>query len=177
MVDTETVIHVIQGQHRVSDRPGDILATVLGSCIAVCLHDPLRRIGGINHFLLPGAGPAEGTNVKYGAHAMETLVNAMLRAGAARERLVAQIYGGANIFAGLGRIGDANAAFAQDYVRCEGFSLQAADTGGHLGRRLRFRPALGIAQVQDIDPDLPELRRSETTACAPPSPATRVELF
>lgn len=173
----ETVIHVTQGRYRISDRPGDVLCTVLGSCIAACLHDPVRRIGGMNHFLLPGADPSDTGNVKYGAHAMEQLINALLRAGADRGRLEAQIYGGANTVPRLGRIGDGNAAFARDFMACEALPLRAADTGGTAGRRLCFDPVTGLARVKVIAPDLPELNGNENRASEPPDPATGIEFF
>lgn len=141
------VIHIIQGEFRVSDDPGIELATVLGSCVAACLHDPVRRIGGMNHFLLPGNDPQAGQNIKYGAHSMEQLINAMLRAGAQRNRLQAQLFGGGNVVAGLSGIGERNARFARDFVRDEGLSLVGEDLGGKTGRRLRFVPATGAARV------------------------------
>lgn len=170
-------IHIIQGQFHVSDRPDDVLSTVLGSCVAACLHDPLRRIGGMNHFLLPGNDPNAGNNVKYGAHSMEQLINAMLRAGAGRDRLEAHIFGGGNVVAGLGRFGDMNAAFAREFVRQEGFALRTVDTGGLVGRRLRFQPASGAAWVVRLDPADTALTRGETVPPNPPAASCSVELF
>lgn len=177
MAEEERLIHVLQGEHRVSAEPGLILSTVLGSCVSVCLRDPARAIGGLNHFLLPGADPSTGRDVKYGAHAMELLVNAMLRAGAERGRLEGQIYGGANVYAKLGRIGEANALFARAYLRTEGFRLLAEDTGGRVGRRLRFDPRTGIARVQYLDAAQPELSPGRARRAVIPTAAAGVELF
>lgn len=174
---TERVTHVTQGHFRVSDRPGELLCTVLGSCIAACLHDPVRRIGGMNHFLLPGADPSDLGNVKYGSHAMEQLINALLRAGADRGRLQARIYGGGNVVAGLGRIGGANAAFAREFMAYEGIALVADDTGGAVGRRVRFDPAAGTARVFPIDPAQVTERPDMTRPVAGPRAGRGVELF
>lgn len=171
------VIHVLQGQYRVSDGPDDELTTVLGSCVAACVFDPFRKIGGMNHFLLPGNDPAAGNNIKYGAHSMEQLINAMLRAGANRNRLEVQLFGGANVVPGLGRIGDSNAGFARDFVRQEGFILRDTDTGGKFGRRVRFRPATGAARVEKVDPARSDLQRSEQVVRRPRPPVCSVELF
>ncbi|KRS18886.1 chemotaxis protein CheD [Roseovarius indicus] len=171
------VIHIIQGQYRVSDRPDDEMTTVLGSCVAACVFDPFRKIGGMNHFLLPGNDPSAGNNIKYGAHSMEQLINAMLRAGAHRNRLEVQLFGGGNVVSGLGRIGDSNAQFARDFVRQEGFILRGADTGGRFGRRLRFRPATGIARVERVDPSGGEVQRTEKVVRRPRTPSGSVELF
>lgn len=56
---TERRIHVGQGEHLVTSDPNVVLSTVLGSCVAMCLRDPVAGVGGMNHFLLPeGAGSA-----------------------------------------------------------------------------------------------------------------------
>ena len=171
------VIHIIQGQFRTSDSPDTEMTTVLGSCVAARLFDPLRKIGGMNHFLLPGNDPSAGNNIRYGAHSMEQLINAMLRAGALRHRLEVQLFGGANVVQGLSRIGDSNAAFARDFVRQEGFTLRGADTGGTFGRRLRFRPATGVARVERVDPARADIPPTELPARRPAPPACSVELF
>ena len=171
------VIHIIQGQFRVSDNADTEMTTVLGSCVAACLYDPFRKIGGMNHFLLPGNDPSAGNNVRYGAHSMEQLINAMLRAGAHRNRLEVQLFGGANVVQGLSRIGDSNATFARDFVRQEGFILRGADTGGTFGRRLRFRPATGAARVERVDAARVDITRVDQPVQRPRPPASSVELF
>ena len=173
----ETVIHVTQGRYQISDRPGDVLCTVLGSCIAACLHDPVRRIGGMNHFLLPGTDPAETGNVKYGAHAMEQLINALLRAGPIAAGWKHKSTAAPIPSSGLAGSGTANAAFTRNFMACEGLPLRAADTGGTAGRRLYFDPVIGIARVKLIAPDLPELRQNENRVSGPPDAATGIELF
>ena len=174
---TQNLIHVTQGQFRVGTGAEDVLTAVLGSCVAVCLHDPLRRVGGMNHFLLPGSDPAAGSNVKYGAHSMEQLVNAILRGGASRSRLEAHVFGGANVVRGLSKIGESNAVFAQDFIRREGFVLRKADTGGNSGRRVYFRPTNGATWVELLDPTGTDVQQSERIPQRPPKPACSVELF
>jgi chemotaxis protein CheD len=98
--------HVIQGEQAVSDDADTTLQTVLGSCVAACLHDPVRRIGGMNHFLLPDDGT--GTDMRYASAAMERLVNELLKNGADRGRLQAKLFGGASIMSNLPDIGRSN---------------------------------------------------------------------
>lgn len=74
-------VHVIQGDHRISGDPDAVLTTVLGSCVAACLHDPVRRIGGMNHFLLPDMPGAH--DIRFASAAMEQLVNSLLKLGGA----------------------------------------------------------------------------------------------
>jgi chemotaxis protein CheD len=171
------VIHVVQGQFRVSDHGTVEMTTVLGSCVAACLHDPVRGIGGMNHFLLPGEDPRSGQCVKYGAHSMEELINALLRAGAQRHRLEARLFGGANVVKGLQRIGDSNASFARDFVRQEGFALRQADLGGTTGQRVRFAPATGQARVERLDPVRDTLPPAQMRPARAPVSTGSVELF
>jgi len=173
----KNLIHIAQGQFRVTGAANDVLITVLGSCVAVCLHDPLCRIGGMNHFLLPGSDPATGRNIKYGAHSLEQLVNAMLQAGAHHCRLEAHVFGGASMVKGLGKIGECNANFALDFIRQEGFVLRSEDTGGHSGRRLCFRPVAGEIQVEMLDPTSKDIQQGENPERQAPMPKSSFELF
>lgn len=171
------VIHVIQGQFAISADPGDTMTTVLGSCIAACLHDPIARLGGMNHFLLPGTDPGATKNVKYGAHSMEQLINAMLRAGAQKSRIEAHVFGGGNVVKGLSRIGDGNSVFAVDFIRSEGFALRTNDTGGSSGRRLRFHPTSGKSEVRLLQDSVASLQKTEIVRQPKPASTGEVELF
>ena len=80
-----------------SERP---IATILGSCVAVCFYDPKLRLAGMNHFLLPGRSKSASDDVDImlaGDYSMEILLNAMLSKGAAKERIIAKAFGGGNI--------------------------------------------------------------------------------
>ena len=147
-------ITLVQGEHVAVARPGAVIATLLGSCIAVCLHDAAAHVGGMNHFLLgePGADQhvRPGELSRYGIHAMELLINAMMKAGAERGRLRANLYGGANIIAGLGGIGSANAAFAKRFLATEGITVGQSDTGGTLARKVEFRPYDGKVRCKTV---------------------------
>ena len=135
---------IVQGEHKVVAVPNVMITTVLGSCVAVCLQDPVARIGGMNHFLLaeptPGNVTAKADMQRYGVHAMELLINGMMKAGAERSQLRAHLYCGANIIAGLGGIGTANAAFALRFLQTEGIAIGLNDTGGTQPRKVEFRP-------------------------------------
>lgn len=139
----ENLVNVIQGDFIISDDSKTILTTVLGSCIAVCLYDTRRGIGGMNHFLLPNRDGAEGENVRYGAYAMELLINGMLKMGAERERLEAKYFGGGNMIGTLQNIGGSNAEFARQFLSDEGIPCLAESTGGTQARRIRFWPTTG----------------------------------
>lgn len=142
--DGDRTIHVIQGDHSVSDRPDTLMTTVLGSCVAACLYDPQRRIGGMNHFLLPDV-PGQ-RDIRHASAAMEQLVNSLLKKGARRDRLVAKLFGGARMMQGLPDIGRRNGEAALAFLRGEGIGVQAQSLGGHQARRVRFWPESGRAQ-------------------------------
>lgn len=144
-------INVLQGETRVSDDPQAVLTTVLGSCIAACLYDPVVKVGGINHFLLaePGSGDTDPQSMqRYGVYAMEVLINAMMSMGATRSNLKARIYGGASLRDGFRDIGATNALFARRFLRDERIALVGEDVGGHGARRIEFRPTLGLARCR-----------------------------
>jgi len=133
-------VSIIQGENHVSGDADVVISTLLGSCVSVCLQDPEARIGGMNHFLLGEPGKDQQVQrqdmQRYGVHAMELLINALMRKGANRSRLRAQIYGGANIIAGLGSIGSSNAEFARRFMQTEGIRIGQCDVGGKQARRV-----------------------------------------
>ncbi len=137
-------IHVIQGEFHVSDETDLVMTTILGSCVAACLRDPVAGVGGMNHFLLPGESGDDG--LRYGVQSMELLVNGLLRFGARRERLEARLFGGARMMGGLTDVGRQNARFAERFLRDEGIVLAGGSLGGDQARRIQFWPVSGRAR-------------------------------
>ncbi|MEM9170299.1 MAG: chemotaxis protein CheD [Pseudomonadota bacterium] len=172
----ERTVHVIQGEFNVSGDPQVVLSTVLGSCVAVCMRDPVRKIGGMNHFLLPYAKERGGDSKKYGAFAMELLINKLLRGGAQRDRLEAKVFGGACITEGLGDIGGSNVEFARRFLTTESVPIVSESVGGVSARRVKFWPVDGRARQLLIAPD-ETLRRRETEAPAPTPADDDIEFF
>jgi chemotaxis protein CheD len=145
-------ISIVQGEHAVVARPGVTISTVLGSCVAVCLQDSVAKVGGMNHFLLgePDHRVAQHNLLNYGIHAMELLINEMMKLGGARNRLRAHLYGGANMIAGLGGIGSSNADFARRFVQAEGIAIAHVDLGGNSARRVEFQPFEGRSRCNRV---------------------------
>jgi chemotaxis protein CheD len=166
--------HVIQGEQAVSDDVDTTLQTVLGSCVAACLHDPVRGIGGMNHFLLPDDGT--GTDMRYASAAMERLVNELLKNGADRGRLEAKLFGGASIMSNLPDIGRRNGESALAFLRNEGIPCRSQSLGGRQARRVRFWPATGRAQQMLIE-RRDAVEHAEIVAQRPRPPAGSIELF
>ncbi|MGH6957983.1 MAG: chemotaxis protein CheD [Caulobacteraceae bacterium] len=172
-------VHVVQGEHHVTDSPDAVLATILGSCVAACMRDPMAGVGGMNHFLLPR--PAEGSlgadGVSHGVHAMELLVNALLARGARRERLEVKLFGGAKMIAGLTDIGALNADFAEDFVRREGLKNVGGSLRGEAGRRVQYWPLTGRARQAFLAKDALGVFDQERRRPAPAPAGGSLELF
>ena len=136
-------INIVQGEFHVSGDHSLAITTLLGSCVAACLHDPVARVGGMNHFLLPGEEATSPLMARHGVHLMELLINGLLKMGAARQRLEAKLFGGARTMNVLGDYGAANAKFAQEFLRREGIAITGGSLGGEAGRRIQFWPVTG----------------------------------
>jgi chemotaxis protein CheD len=140
-----------------------VLLTVLGSCVAACLHDPHAGVAGMNHFMLPDqgeGGPEHPTAMRYGLNAMDVLVRELVRAGAKRERLQAKVFGGAAVLPNMPslNVGDRNGDFVLRYLDAERIKLFAQDLGGTFARRIGFLADTGkvvvrkLRAAQDLDP-------------------------
>lgn len=143
---TERRVNVIQGEFYVTMDHDVVLTTILGSCVAACMRDPVAGVGGMNHFLLPGSEGEGDSSLRYGVHAMELLVNGLLQQGAKRSRLEAKLFGGARILRGLTDVGQLNAAFAEQFVARERIAYSGGSLRGEQGRRLQFWPTTGRAR-------------------------------
>ncbi len=175
---------IIVGEVKASADPLRV-TTLVGSCIAVCLFDPKYNIGGMNHFMLPSSSTTQAQCATYGIHAMELLINEIMKLGGDRRRLVAKVFGGGNV---LGRneapgskfaIGDRNAEFAMEFLQTDGIPVVAQSVGGLTGRQIQFLTHTGQAFVRAVQkteeiPDLPPRRRRDPV---PEVAAGAVELF
>jgi chemotaxis protein CheD len=171
-------IAIIQGEHAVVAGERDVkISTLLGSCISVCLHDAQAHVGGMNHFLLgepsPGHIVAAADMNRYGIHAMELLINAMMKKGAARHRLEAQVFGGGNIQAAFGRIGSKNAEFALRFLKTEGIAVGQTHVGGTQARKVEFLPWEGTAHCSLVS----SAPRVQPIVLPRRGPSNDVELF
>lgn len=173
----EKLIHIIQGEFLASGEPSVVYSTILGSCVAACLHDPVACVGGMNHFLLPGDGDQGAVNLRYGVHAMELLINALLGMGAKRDRLEAKLFGGGHVVQKLTDIGARNTAFAQRFLKEESIACVSVSLGGNLARRVQYWPASGRARQIFLNPL--DSQTAIAAASAPPAPVDggAVELF
>lgn len=166
-------VKVLPGEFFVHDE--DLLImTTLGSCIACCLWDRERRIGGMNHFMLPdGGGAADGG--RYGSFAMELLINEMMKRGASRLAMEAKVFGGGAVISGMNSInvGERNTRFVMDYLKTERIPVVSKDVLDVYPRKVCFFPASGKAMVKRLTSSNTEaLAAQDRAAAASAVPAT-----
>jgi chemotaxis protein CheD len=154
------VVKVLPGEFYVSMQD-ELVSTVLGSCVSACVFDARRRIGGMNHFMLPAASGAEGAArddwspvvgraARYGNDAMEQLINAILRAGGQRGDLEVKVFGGGRVLAQMTDVGQRNIDFVRRYVQTERLRLTAEDLGDVYPRQVQFFPTTGRVRVRQL---------------------------
>ncbi len=143
--DVKTVT-LFSGDYYVTDQPQQMIVTILGSCVAACMRDPVMKIGGMNHFLLPEGPDASmrgSEGARYGAYAMEQLINGIIKLGGMKSRLEVKVFGGGNVIENSAMIGSRNIAFVRGFLRDEGLQIVSEDLGDTYPRRLRYYPDTG----------------------------------
>jgi len=137
------------GEYYVS-RQDEVISTLLGSCVAACLFDPVNRVFGMNHFLLAYRHHAQHQPVlqsdegRYGVYAMELLINDMMKRGAKRSNLRAKCFGGGNVLKlpedkqNKKSVGDVNVQFIKEFLSTEKIPLLSSCLGGKHGRNVHF---------------------------------------
>lgn len=141
------MVKIFPGEYYVTKKPDEVLVTVLGSCVAACIRDPIAKIGGMNHFMLPshktGNWGDDSRSTRFGNFAMEKLINELIKAGCDRNRMEIKVFGGGNVTDTSNAVGSDNAAFVMRYLADEGLRCAAQDLGGSLPRRIHYYPSTG----------------------------------
>lgn len=157
--------NVIIGGVRASREPVQ-LRTVLGSCVCACLFDPVLRAGGINHFMLPDGVDDSKMPTRFGVHAMEMLINDLLKMGADRRRLQAKVFGAAHVLSDAGLSPDVprrNARFVKEFLQAEGIPIASSRLGGSAPVEVIFHTDTGRALVRALgDAVARDLAREES---------------
>ncbi len=138
---------------------GEMIVTVLGSCVSACIRDKVHGIGGMNHFMLPIQGvhssPKWGSSdissaSRYGNWAMEFLINEILKAGGERRNLEVKIFGGGNVLSNMTNIGQRNIDFVKKYLWSEALDIVAEDIGDMFPRKVLYFPDTGAVKVRKM---------------------------
>lgn len=148
---------IMPGEFYVS-RAGEMIVTVLGSCVAACIRDKQLGIGGMNHFMLPQESEYSTDNwggkashaSRYGNWAMEYLINAILKLGGTRRNLEIKVFGGGNVMRNMSDIGARNVEFVMRYLYEENFEVAAQDVGNIYPRKVLYFPDTGAVKVRKL---------------------------
>lgn len=154
----QTMVKIYSGDCYVTDKQEEVMMTILGSCIAACIRDPLVNVGGMNHFLLPMTeGQVDSfTQNRYGSFAMEQLINGIIKMGGVKSRLEVKLFGGADVSQNSHLIGTKNVAFIRQYCKDEGLIIAAEHLGGTKARKVQYNPYAGkvmMKLVTDVEQD------------------------
>lgn len=139
------------GELYAADEP-TVIYTLLGSCVAVCIHDKKKRIGGMNHIFLPGNHKGN-LSTRYGENAMKYLIKNICSLGGERKNLVAKAFGGAHVIPAISKevgVGSKIVDFVINYLKKEKIEILAYDFGGNRSRKVYFHTDTGLAYVKQI---------------------------
>ena len=161
-----------------------LIMTTLGSCIAACLWDRDRRVGGMNHFMLPEGASGGSDGGRYGSYAMELLINEMIKRGANRSSMEAKVFGGGAVVSGMNSInvGEANTRFVLEYLHTERITVVSKDVLDIYARKVCFLPHSGKAMVKRLaatntDTLLAQERAAAQKAAPAASAGGSIDLF
>ncbi|VAX15701.1 Chemotaxis protein CheD [hydrothermal vent metagenome] len=144
-------VFILPGEIAISKQP-TIIATLLGSCVAVCLYNKKLRFGGMNHFMLPdGSGGA--LPGKYGNYATNKLIATMLKADGMKSSIEAKVFGGSAVVGHLSagmNIGKRNIETAMSILNSHAIKIVDKQTGGNTGMKIFFDNHTGEVEKRDI---------------------------
>ncbi len=139
---------------------GELISTVLGSCVAACVRDKRRGIGGMNHFMLPIQSGDKGITrnhsvnpaLCYGNWAMEFLINSILKEGGKKEDFEVKLFGGGRVLSGMTNIdiGGRNIEFVRQFLQDEGLRVVSQDLGGDYPRKVLYFPDTGAVKMKKL---------------------------
>ena len=147
------VAKILPGEYYVTTA-GELIGTVLGSCVSACVRDPVSGIGGMNHFMLPTRSKSQiellSDAFRYGNYAMEHLINDVMKLSGTRQHLEFKVFGGGNVVRGLSSVGAKNVEFVRKYLEMESFRIVSEDLGGNYPRKLLYDPRSGKVMMRKI---------------------------
>ena len=136
---------------------GELATLGLGSCVAICLHDPVAKVAGMAHVLLPNKSLSRNAEnpAKFPQSAVPLLVERMQGLGAEKSRLTARLVGGASMFGNLSpsgavQMGERNVVASRQVLEEQGIRITAEDTGGTTGRSIRLQAADGALFIRTL---------------------------
>lgn len=148
---------ILPGEFYVSAQ-GEVISTVLGSCVSACIRDRMIGVGGMNHFMLPakGAGSdqwddsAASASMRYGNWAMEYLINEIIKQGGSKRNFEVKIFGGGQVLKNMTNIGKRNIDFVRAFLFREGLAVTSEDLGDIYPRKVMYFPDSGAVKMKKL---------------------------
>ncbi|MBM7685181.1 MAG: chemotaxis protein CheD [Epulopiscium sp.] len=157
MMDPNLIIKVKMADLNVAKSPGILTTLGLGSCVGIALYDPVAKIGGLAHIMLPDSTQIKNNSniAKFADTATVKLIEDMINIGARKDRIVAKLAGGAQMFSfsqssDLMRVGARNVAASQAILTKLGIPIIASDTGENYGRTVELYTEDGRLVIKTI---------------------------
>jgi chemotaxis protein CheD len=158
------LIKVGMADYKVGRASASLITYGLGSCIGIAIYDPVTKVGGLAHIMLPDSKQARSSEnpAKFADTAIPLMINDMIKLGASKLRLRAKIAGGAQMFTfsnltDIMRIGERNAESVRIVLKALDISIIADDTGGNYGRTVELKLDSGGFRIKTIDKGEKEL--------------------
>ena len=158
------VIKVGMADLSIAKEPDTLTTLGLGSCVGIALYDPITKIGGLAHIMLPDSKQIKNNEnkAKFADTAIELLVQQMIKEGARKSRMVAKIAGGAHMFEfknmdDMMRIGTRNVAAVVQILNEMHIPIIAQDTGDNYGRTIELYTLTGMLRVKTIGHGIREI--------------------
>lgn len=152
------IAKILPGEYYVT-KQDEVIATVLGSCVSVCIRDVKNGVGGMNHFLLPEKKNNSGTQsnmklasdaARYGIYAMEHMINDIIKYGGKRNNFEIKMCGGGKIIKSMTDVGLKNIAFIKQFLETEGYDVVSEDLGDIYPRKVRYSPSTGKLRIKKL---------------------------
>ncbi|HEY5824882.1 MAG TPA: chemotaxis protein CheD [Cyclobacteriaceae bacterium] len=141
---------VFPGQFIITSVP-TLISTVLGSCVSICLWDKEKKIGAMNHYLLPGKPEDEIDNMNRGLTSIRMLIRSLINRNVNLHNLEAKVFGGCNslyINNDYFKVGERNVEVAFELLKQFNITLKAQHVGGSVGRKIVFNTETGKVRMQ-----------------------------
>ncbi|CUH96112.1 hypothetical protein P22_2200 [Propionispora sp. 2/2-37] len=158
------LIKVGMADYKVGRNPNSLISYGLGSCVGIAMYDPVTKIGGLAHIMLPDSTQARSNEnpAKFADTALPLMLDEMIKLGAAKSRITAKIAGGAQMFTfanatDIMKVGERNTGAVKSALKKLDVRITAEDTGGNYGRTVELKLDTGIYRIKTIDKGEKEL--------------------
>ncbi len=158
------LIKVGMADYKVGRNPASLISYGLGSCVGIAVYDPVAKLGGLAHIMLPDSTQARSSEnpAKFADTCLPLMLDELLKLGATKSRMVAKIAGGAQMFAfanatDIMRVGERNSETVRMVLKKLDLKLVAADCGGNYGRTVELKLDSGVFRIKTIDKGEKEL--------------------